>query len=296
MTSTPPSSPAAAAVAPSLGGRVKVWLGPKNLITAFITLILVVGEWKFGIVGGYEKLAATLGVCVGTEILLSLFLLGRWPMIQSSYISGISLAMLIRPAGGLFWPFVAGAVLSIASKYVLRMQGRHLWNPSNFGIAVLVLLAPAKVAILSHEFGNDLAANLVIWVVGLLVASRAKVLHISATYALCFVLLALGRSAVAGTPVLAELAPITGPMYQLMVFFMLTDPRTTVSTVKGRMVVVAIIAVVEALIRLANDFELPFAEVFAPAPPILALAIVGPIALAWDLRRRSTARPDRDAA
>lgn len=285
---SPPASAAATAGPPS-GSRLKSWLGPKNLITVFITLILVVGEWKFGIVGGYAKLAWTLGTCVAVEIGLSLLLVGRMPMIQSAYITGISLAMLIRPAGGLVWPFVVGAALSIGSKYVLRMHGRHLWNPSNLGIAVLVLLAPAKVAILSHEFGNDLGANLVIWGVGLLVASRARVLHVSVTYALCFVALALGRSALVGTPMSAELAPITGPMYQLLVFFMLTDPRTTVGTKRGRIVTVAIIALVEAAIRLANDFELPYAEIFAPAPPILALAIVGPIALAWDLRRRAAA-------
>lgn len=288
-----PAAPAPAAApatpAPRSGSRLATWFGPKNLITAFITLILVVGEWKYGIVGGYPKLVATVGLCVLAEILLSLFLVGRVPAVQSAYVTGISLTMLIRPAGGLFWPFVVGALLSIGSKYVLRMHGRHLWNPSNLGIAILVLLAPAKVAILSHEFGNDLGANLVIWIVGFLIASRAKVLHISATYALCFVLLAFVRSAITGTPVLAELAPITGPMYQLMVFFMLTDPRTTVSTTKGRVLTVAVIALGEAAIRLANDFEVPYAEIFAPAPPILSLAIIGPIALAWDLHRRARA-------
>lgn len=260
---------------------------PKNLITGLITLILVVGEWTYGIVGGYTHLAVTLGACLATEFFCSWLLLRRMPRLQSAYISGISLTILLRPEAGLLWPFVIGAGLSIGSKYVLRYRNRHLWNPSNFGLAALVLLAPNRVALLSHEFGNALAGNAVIWVVGLLVASRARVLHVSITYVSSFVALAALRSAITGAPLAAEVAPVTGPMYQLLAFFMMTDPPTTVSTRRGRMLVVFLIAVLEALFRLANDFDLPGAALVAPAPPIIALAIVGPIALWIDLRRRA---------
>lgn len=260
---------------------------PKHAITLLITAILVIGEATYGVVGGYDKLLVTVGSCVLFEELLSRFVLGKRPFsLQSAYISGVSLTILLRPQAGLWWPFVIGAFLTIASKYVLRYRGRHLWNPSNLGIAVLLLLAPSQIAILSHEFGNDVAGNAVIWVLGLLVASRAKVLHISVTYATSFVAFALVRSAINGSPPMAEIAPLTGPMYQLMVFFMLTDPRTTVGTKRGRMVVVALIALLESLIRLGNDFDVAICAHFAPAPPILALAIIGPIALVIDLERK----------
>lgn len=262
-------------------------LSPKTLITILITLIIVVGEWRYGAMGGFEKLAITLGTCVAVETVLSLFLLRRFPSVQSAYISGVSLSLLVRPAGGLMWPFAVGAFLSIASKYVLRYRGKHLWNPSNLGLSLLVLLAPNKVALLSHELGNDVLANVVIWTVGLLIASRAKVLHITITYASSFIALALLRSVIVGTPVLAELAPITGPMYQLLVFFMMTDPPTTVSTKRGRILVAILIAMLECGFRLANDFEWPGAEIVAPAPAILALFVIGPIALAIDLKRRN---------
>ncbi len=259
---------------------------PKNLITLLITLILVVGEWSYGAIGGFEKLALTLGTCVVVEAALSAWLLGRRPMLQSAYITGVSLTILLRPEAGLVWPFVVGAALSIGSKYVLRFRGRHLWNPSNLGLSVLLLLAPAKVALLSHELGNAVLGNAVIWFVGLLVASKARVLHISLTYALTFSALAALRAGVTGAPLLAELAPLTGPMYQLLCFFMLTDPRTIVAGRRGQVVTVLAIALVEAGLRLANDFHLPGAWIFAPAPAILALFIVGPIALWLDLRRR----------
>jgi Na+-translocating ferredoxin:NAD+ oxidoreductase RnfD subunit len=82
-------------------------------------------------------------------------------------------------------------------------------------------------------------------------------------------------------------------MYQLFVFFMVTDPRTTVSTKRGRIVVVAIVALVEALMRLGGDFQIALLRPFFVSPPILALAIVGPIAMFWDLRRQRVTSPNR---
>ena len=260
-------------------------IDPKYLIVFLITLVLVVGEARYSILGGYNRLATTLGICVATEVFLSWFLRGRVVNISSAYITGISLALLIKPQANMLWPFSLGAFLAIASKYVLTYRGRHLWNPSNFAIALLLLLASSSVAVLSHQWGNDLGTNLVIWAFGLVIAWRARVLHVTLTYVACFLAFATLRHVIVGGPLLAEMAPITGPMYQLFVFFMVTDPRTTVSTRRGRMLVVSIVALVETIIRLAGDFQIGVLRPLYPSPPLLALAIVGPIAMWWDLRR-----------
>ena len=264
-------------------------IDPRYLIVFLITLVLVLGEARYGILGGYDRLATALGVCLVTEVVLSWWLRGRVANLASAYITGISLSLLIKPQANILWPFALGALLAIASKYVLTYRGRHLWNPSNFSIALLLLIASGTVAVLSHQWGNDLRINLVIWTFGLVIAWRAKVLHVTLAYVACFIVFALFRNAIVGGPLLAELAPITGPMYQLFVFFMVTDPRTTVSTRKGRIVVVAIVALAETLIRLAGDFQLPLLRPFYVSPPLLALAIVGPIAMWWDLRRTARA-------
>jgi Na+-translocating ferredoxin:NAD+ oxidoreductase RnfD subunit len=258
---------------------------PRYLISFLITLILVVGEARYGILGGYDRLAIALGVCVVTELLLARLAGGRSAALQSAYITGISLALLLKPRAGLLWPFALGAFLAIASKYVLVYRRHHLWNPSNFAISLLLLLAPGSVAILSHQWGNHLATNAVIWAFGLVIAARVGVLHVTLTYVVSYVLLAAARSLADGTPPLAELAPITGPMYQLFIFFMITDPRTTVGSRRGRIVVAVLVAVVEAAIRMAADHHLAALSLLYPAPPILALAIVGPIAKVLDLSR-----------
>jgi len=262
-------------------------LDPRYPVSFLITLILVLGEARYGILGGYAPLVTALGVCTATELVLSRWLRGRVANLQSAYITGISLALLIKPPAHLLWPFALGGFLAIASKYVLQYRGRHLWNPSNFAISLLVLVAPGSVAILSRQWGNDVATNAVIWCFGLLIASRVRMLHVTVTYVGCFVALAVARSVITGGPLLAEIAPLTGPMYQLFVFFMITDPKTTVSSVRGRISVAAAVAVAEAAIRLAGDFHVAALNLLYPAPPILALAFVGPLAKAIDLYREA---------
>lgn len=258
-------------------------ISPKHLIIALITVILAVGQLRYGILKGWSPLLLCLGGAVAAEIALSAFMLGKVTPLSSAYVSGTSLTLLMKPEPGLVWPFLAGAGLSIGSKYVLRYKGKHLWNPTNFGIAALLLVAPGKVAILSHEFGNDIQTNLVIWSIGLLIASRARILHVTFTYVASFLLFAWLRTAINGQSFLTEVTPLTGPMYQLFVFFMVTDPPTTVATKKGRMLVVFLVAAFESLIRTGNDLGWAWAAPFAPAPAIFALAIVGPLALATRL-------------
>ena len=271
-------------------------LDPRYPVSFLITLILVLGEARYGVLGGYDRLVTALGVCTATELALSRWQRGHVANLASAYITGISLALLIKPRAGLLWPFALGGFIAIASKYVLQYRGRHLWNPSNFAISLLVLAAPASVAVLSHQWGNDLATNAVIWSFGLLIASRVGMLHVTLTYVGCFVVLAALRSLVVGGPLLADIAPLTGPMYQLFIFFMITDPKTTVSTVRGRMIVAAAVAAAEAAIRLAGDFHIASLSPLYPAPPIVALAIIGPLAKAIDLRRERVSVISADGA
>lgn len=288
--SQPPAAPPSvdAELAPASALSV-ARLSPRVLIVALITVILVIGQWRFSILAGYEVLALCLGTALITEIGLSLALRGTFPNLQSAYVSGISSTLLTKALGGDWWPFVAVPALSIASKYVLTYRNRHLWNPTNFGVCCLVLVAPSSVSVLSHEFGNDWSTNAVIWALGAVIAWRARVLHLTLTYVAAFAALSALRAAILGTAFATEFAPITGPMYQLFIFFMITDPRTVVSQRKWQYVTVLAIAVVEALFRLANDFELPGSALVSNPPAMYALAVVGPLAMFVDLARRNRA-------
>lgn len=257
---------------------------PRYLIAFLITLVLVAAQFRFHMVGGYQRLVLALGTCVIVEVVLSWYVRGAVANPLSAYISGISLTLLIKPEGALLWPFAVGGFLAISSKYVLQYRGAHLWNPTNFVICALLLAAPDRIAVLSHQWGNDVLTLVVIWAFGLVIAARVKVLHITLTYIVSFLILSAVRAAIVHEPLLPEIAPLTGPMYQLFIFFMITDPRTVVSNRKWQIGVAILIAVVEALLRVASDHNAPLPTVVDADPALFALWIVGPIAKWLDVR------------
>jgi Na+-translocating ferredoxin:NAD+ oxidoreductase RnfD subunit len=277
-------------LAPRPNALRRVWtqaasIDQRYLIAFLITLVLVVAQVRYHMVGGYTRLAVALLTCVVTESLLSWFVRGKVVNLLSAYISGLSLTLLIKPQGDALWPFVLGGFLAIASKYVLQYRNNHLWNPTNFAITTLLLTTASRISVLSHQWGNDVATNLVIWAFGLVIAARVKVLHITLRYVASFLLLNSVRALLLGQPVLPEIAPITGPMYQLFVFFMITDPRTVVRDRRWQMIVAVIIAFAETVIRFGSDRGWPLPTAFNAAPALVALFIVGPIAKWIDLRR-----------
>jgi Na+-translocating ferredoxin:NAD+ oxidoreductase RnfD subunit len=247
----------------------------------FITLILLVGDLSFGILESYQKTLLAIAASIVAELILSRLFFGKWPNIASAYITGISVGILIRSPA--HWPYAVCSIVSITSKYVLRVKGRHIWNPSNFGISVMLFLAPETVASLSIQWGNYLLPMVVIWVLGSVIIYRLKRFHISGLYVVSFLIFAFVRSWLTGSPWQSEIAPITGPMYQLFIFFMITDPRTTVRSKMGQCIAVICVALLEMILRLNQVVYAPF----------YALFVVGPMAMLiemWlDSRRTSAA-------
>ena len=280
MTAGAGAAPAETASAPAAG---RPWLDNRFLPPALITAILLGGHLSYGILESYDRTLLAIVTSLLAEAVLGRLTYGRWPHLASAYITGISVGILIRSP--LVWPYVACSLLSIASKYVLRARGRHIWNPSNFGVCAMLWLAPSTVAVLSIQWGNTLWSMLIIWVLGAVTVWRVQRLHICATYVAAFLVLALVRSWLGGGAWLAEAAPITGSMYQLFVFFMITDPRTTVRSRRAQCAVVLGVAVAEGVLRLAEVVYAPF----------YALFLVGPAAMLLDLYRRDAGREDVNA-
>jgi enediyne biosynthesis protein E5 len=239
---------------------------------------LLVGNFSFGILESYTKTLLAIGSAIAAELILGRLVAGKWPHLASAYITGISVGILIRSPA--FWPYALCSVIAITSKYVVRVKGRHIFNPSNFGICVMLFLAAESVASLSIQWGNNIWAMIVIWLLGSAIIWRLRRFHICATYVLSFLAFALIRSWITGDPWQSEVSPITGPEYQLFIFFMITDPKTTVRSKRWQCVVAFLVAAVEMVMRLDQS-------IYAP---LYALFVVGPIAMLielwWNSRRK----------
>jgi Na+-transporting NADH:ubiquinone oxidoreductase subunit NqrB len=256
-----------AAAGPLPKGRQWFALDNRFLPPLLITSILIGAHWSFGVLEGYERTGLAIVTALLTEMALGRTTYGKWPYAASAYITGISVGILLRSQ--YLWPYALCAFISIASKYVLRFRGRHLWNPSNLGVSLVLLLAPDTVSLLSVQWGNAIAPMVVIWLLGSVIVWRVGRFYLSATYVASFLLFSFVRAAASGTPWTAAVAPITGPMYQLFIFFMVTDPKVTVRPMWGQCLVVFLVAFVELIFRLNEVVYAPF----------YALCLVGPSAL-----------------
>jgi hypothetical protein len=243
----------------------------RYLAPMLITAILMVGQLSYGLLESFTRTALAIATAMLIELALGRLFYGKFPHLASSYISGISIGILIRSPA--FWPYALCSAVSITSKYAIRWKGRHLWNPSNFSICAMLLLAPEAVSTLSIQWGNAIWPMLVVWGVGAIITWRVNRFHITATYVLSFLAFAALRGLITGHGFLAEVAPITGPMYQLFIFFMITDPRTTVKPKWAQCLVAFLVAAMEMVLRLAENIHAPY----------YALTIVGPAALALEI-------------
>jgi len=239
----------------------------------FITLILLAGNLSFGILESYSKTLLAIATAMVCEMVLGRIFLRKWPHPASAYITGISVGILLRSPG--YWPFALCSALSITSKYAVRVRGRHIWNPSNFGICAMLILASQAVSALSIQWGNNFASLVVIWVLGSVIVWRARRFHITLTYVACFIALSFLRAHITGDSWQSEISSITGPMYQLFIFFMITDPKTTVRSRAGQCAVAAAIAVVEFFLRLNSSIYAPLYALFwvGPAAMLIEMAM-----------------------
>jgi enediyne biosynthesis protein E5 len=248
---------------PTKDGR-SFGIDKRYLAPILVTIVLVVGQVTFGFLESWSRTFLAIATAIAVELVLGRLFGGKWPHLASAYISGISIGMLVRSPE--MWPYALCSAISISSKYVIRVDGRHLWNPSNLGVVAMLVLAADKVAGLSVQWGNNLLPMVVVWAFGTVIIHALGRFHITLTYVVSFILFSVVRAAVTGHPWLAEVAPITGPMYQLYIFFMITDPKTTVHPKWAQCLVAFLVAALEAVLRLFQFVHAPYYALFVVGP------------------------------
>jgi hypothetical protein len=228
-------------------------------------------EWLAWLTGGritnFSPTYVAILAAIGMELFLHKLVTGKWPHLASAYISGISAGILLKSP--LVWPFVMCSFLAIASKYALRIGNRHLWNPTNLAMTFMLFLAPESNNGLGFEFSNTIWVVLLIWVLGSLILYKFGLIHITISFVLTFLPLAYLRHLITGNPFEAEVAPMTGAMFQLFIFFMITDPKTITRKKWSQTLVSVLVAVTDTVLRLV------FRDVYSL---FHALFIVGPAA------------------
>lgn len=158
---------------------------------------------------------------------------------KSAWISGLSLCLLLRTNDAAL--AILAAVITIASKFVIRFNGKHVFNPTNVGIVLLILLS-GQVWVSPGQWGNVAFFAFLMACLGGLVVNRAA--RSDVTYAFIFFYMALvfGRSAWLGEPMVIPFHRLQSGALLLFTFFMISDPRTTPNSRMGRVLFAFLVA------------------------------------------------------
>jgi len=226
-------------------------LGGLRRFAAAITILNVLGHTVLGFEPSWLHPIVGIASAYATEIALEFiearvhvrklrFAGGGENLVDfllSAHISGLAVSMLLY-ANQRLAPVAFGAAVAIASKAVIRIRvngsSRHVFNPSNFGIAVTLLLFPsvgiAPPYMFTENLGTvgDWALPALIVTLGTLLNTRfTRRLPLIAAWLSGFALQALVRYLVFDARLQAALLPMTGVAFLLFTFYMVTDPATT---------------------------------------------------------------------
>lgn len=158
---------------------------------------------------------------------------------QSAAITGLSLCLLLR-TNSLALCAVA-AVLAISSKQLITYRGRHLFNPTNIAIVIL-LLGSQHAWVSPGQWGHDLLLIILFGGLGLVVTVKSARLDTAGYFMACYAGLIFIRALYLGDPWPIAVHQLQDGALLLFAFFMITDPKTTPAHTTARMLYAAAIA------------------------------------------------------
>jgi Na+-transporting NADH:ubiquinone oxidoreductase subunit NqrB len=206
---------------------------------AFLATLLSLGVWIRDFSLRPEQWLLTFASGLATQLLCV-----RWLRLQrvgmlSAVITCFGLSILLRADN--LWVHPLAAALAMSSKFWLRVDDKHLYNPANLGVIVALLLFPGAW-VSPGQWGNDLA--LACWVValGALVTRRARRWDISWMFLSCWLTLVFLRVSWLGQNWGVLVHQLQSGALLLFTFFMISDPMTIPNHPRGRLFYAVLVA------------------------------------------------------
>jgi enediyne biosynthesis protein E5 len=188
------------------------------------------------------RAALILATALGTQRICDWLSGSRAPFAstsRSALISGLSLCLLLRTNVAAFGALAA--VAAIAGKFLVRVRGKHVFNPTNGGI-VAMLLVTSQVWVSPGQWGTAAFFAFLMGCAGMLVVTRAARSDVTFAFIVCYGALVIGRSLYLGEPLTIPLHRLESGAFLLFSFFMISDPKTTPDSRVARILFAALVA------------------------------------------------------
>ncbi len=168
---------------------------------------------------------------------------------------------------------IFGVMVAIGAKWILRapVRGRmrHYMNPSNFGIAVILVLFPWASIAPPYHFSEHVSGP-VDWIIPAVILIAGTMLNAKLTnrmwligaWVITFALQAVVRGVILDVSILGGLVMMTGIAFVLFTNYMITDPGTSPSKPASQVAFGASVAIVYGLL---TGFGIAYGIFFATA-------------------------------
>jgi Na+-transporting NADH:ubiquinone oxidoreductase subunit NqrB len=158
---------------------------------------------------------------------------------RSPLITGLSLSLLLRVDEP--WLLSLAGVIAIGSKFVLRIDGKHIFNPAGFAIVVL-LFAFNGVWISPGQWGSTAWFAALVCLFAIVVLTAARRSDVAIFFLASHAALLLARAWWLGDPLAIPLHQLQSGALLIFAFFMISDPRTTPDSRLGRCIFALMVA------------------------------------------------------
>ncbi len=233
---------------------------PRVFMSCVLIIYTFVGQTFLSFDHRWDQIFLSLFVACTLDVVLNYWRSRKIILPLSGVITGLGLGLLVESIA--LWPFIVAPALAIASKSLVRFKGQHIFNPSNFGLVVLILLFPGIITTLAAQWSGSLIMVVAIVCVGMFSAFRVSRLDLVLSFIVGFCVMALIKEVVHNTGFAVVYGPLLGAGLQLFMLSMITDPKTTPATRSMRILFGLSIAVVDGLLRLVNNQYSPFIALF----------------------------------
>ena len=234
-------------------------------LLAFFTVGIAARDFTIRV----DCVAAAMLSCLSVQYIADRLWHSAQPSIRSALITAISLCLLLRANHWL--TMAAAGSISILSKFVLRYRGKHFFNPSNFGIVMMLLLA-TDGWVTPGQWGEEFWFVLFFTGAGFMVVRKVGRWETTAIFLVTYAILEAGRNLWLGWTWDVFAHRLMSGSILLFAFFMITDPRAIPDHFRGRVLFAAAVAALAFILR--NYFFLPtaiFWSLFVLSPITLLL-------------------------
>jgi Na+-translocating ferredoxin:NAD+ oxidoreductase RnfD subunit len=247
---------------PPAPGRAR--LDPRLYQIAALSGLLLYGLASLRLDVSVARVAVVLSAALAAQ--LACTRVARLPAFEprSALISGLSLCLLLRTNSALL--AVLAAALAISSKFLLRWRGKHVFNPTNFGIAVQLATGNAWVS--PAQWGHAAFFGFLLACLGGLVVARSSRADVTLAFLGLTVALAFGRSLWLGEPLAIPVHRLQSGALLIFSFFMISDPKTTPDSRAGRILFGSLVAAGAAYVQF---------RLFRTNGPLWSLALFSPL-------------------